>query len=184
MLHILLFYILALLRMPGDPLSATDGKTDGHSRAAVSDTCSPSIIPGSLISPNGRLKVVFDTDDGGVYRLAIYDRRIGRILFNGKYDLTSVLWTRKNELILGVGPLYDRPRIVLLAGPPFRGRVLVTGKHRTKHYPDGTDLFVVCSTTVYGGKTYLQYLHLPDVEKIDYGKFPERTIQNSILISR
>ena len=120
--------------------------------------------------------------NGGIDTLTMFDRRTGRLLFSRKYEITSFLWTGDSRLLLGVGPIYDRPRIVMISGNPVRERVFVRGSNRNKVYPDGADFFVVCSIGTDHGKPVLRYVRLPDVETVDYGNFPKFTKQNTVSI--
>ncbi len=149
---------------------------------SVSATCPPSTIPRTLLSPDGRLRVSLETQNPGVERLTIEERASKKVVFNGVYGLTSLVWTPDNELLVAASPLYDRPRIVLIGGRPFRGRVLVRATHPTYTYPDGTNYFVVCSTAIYGGRPHLQYIEFPDVERIDFKKLSRGMIPKSMLL--
>jgi hypothetical protein len=72
----------------------------------------------------------------------------------------------------------------MISGNPPRSRVLVRPSNRNKVYPDGADLFVLCSVGANRGKTVLRYLRLPDIEKIDFGHFPIYAKQSSLQIPR
>ena len=184
---IVVLFALALLR-----IGASDEETFALSpverattAARDSTGCSPSgvsSLPDSSVSPDGRWRVLSEIENGGVRRIVIYDRRTGRTLFTGTYDISSFLWTKKSGLVLGISPIYDRPRIVMIFGNPVRSRVLVRASNRNKVYPAGADLFLVCSIGTDRGKTVLHYLRLPDVNKIDYGNFPKFTKQTTISI--
>ena len=142
------------------------------------------VVPDSIISPDGRWRVLLEVGDGGVDILNIYDRGTGERLFSGKYEVTSFLWTSDSRLLLGIGPIYDKPRILMISGSPARSRVLVRPSNRNKVYPDGSDLFLVCSVATNRGKTVLRYLHLPEIDKIDFGNFPKFTKQNTLPLPR
>jgi hypothetical protein len=178
------FYALTLLRF-GEAHRVYPAE---RARSAHDTTgCSPAwgalpVVPDSIISPDGRWRVLLDVGNGGVDSLTIYDRVTGRRLFSGKYEVTSFLWTTDNRLLLGIGPIYDRPRILMISGNPARSRVLVRPSNRNKVYPDGADLFVVCSVGTNRGKTVLRDLTLPHIEKIDYRNVPKFTHQHPIQI--
>jgi hypothetical protein len=154
----------------------------GHDTAGCSPSLRLPVVPDSIISPDGRWRVLLDVVNGGVDTLTMFDRRTGALLFSGKYEVTSFLWTGDSRLLLGVGPIYDRPRIVMISGGPVRERVFLRGSNRNKVYPDGADFFVVCSVGTDHGKTVLRYLRLPDVETVDYGNFPKFTKQRFLRI--
>ena len=186
---IVLLFAIALLRVgeahPGAlALHPAEQARSGHDTTG----CSPSswplpLVPDSIISPDGRWRVLLDLVNGGVDTLTMFDRRTGRLLFSGKYEITSFLWTRDSRLLLSVGPIYDRPRIAMISGNPARERVLVRGSNRNKVYPDGADFFALCSIGTDHGKTVLRYVRLPDVETVDYGNFPKFTKQRTLPIS-
>ena len=185
---IVVLFAFVLLRAGESHQSALALHPAEHARSGQDTAaCSPSswplpLVPDSIISPDGRWRVLLDVGNGGVDSLTMYDRRTGRLLFSGRYEVTSFLWTGDNRLLLGVGPIYDRPRIAMISGNPVRNRVLVRGSNRNKVYPDGADLFIVCSIGTDHGKTVLRYLRLPDIEKIDYGNFPRLTKQDTLSI--
>jgi hypothetical protein len=180
-------FVLVLLRAGESNQSAlaphpAERPRSGHDTAGCSPSLRLPVVPDSIISPDGRLRVLLDVVNGGVDTLTMFDRRTGRLLFSRKYEITSFLWTGDSRLLLGVGPIYDRPRIVMISGKPVRERVLVRGSNRNKVSPAGADFFLVCSIGTDHGKPVLRYLRLPDVETVDYGNFPKFTKQNTVSI--
>jgi len=184
---IVVLFALVLLRA-GESHQSTLAPRPAEQARSGHDTagCSPSlrlpVVPDSIVSPDGRWRVLLEVVNGGIDTLTMFDRRTGRLLFSRKYEITSFLWTGDSRLLLGVGPIYDRPRIVMISGNPVRERVFVRGSNRNKVYPDGADFFVVCSVGTHHGKTVLRYLRLPSVETVDYGNFPKFTKQKSLPI--
>jgi len=118
--------------------------------------------------------------------MAIVDRVTGKTLLVANHDLVNMLWVADGRgLLFAVSPIYDKPGIYLFDTRRRETRRVVAPTNTSDlAYPDGTDWFVICSLESAGpDRGIVHYLHLPNVEKVDFRDFPYDAAQEADTIS-
>jgi hypothetical protein len=135
----------------------------------------PFSVPDSMPSPSGALVARVRTAVAGLKRLEILDRRHGRVLLTITEDVSNLLWLpNERGLVYAVSPVYGVPGIYLFDARIGTTRRVVGARNTSDAgYPDGADLFVLCSVEDTGaGGVALEYLWFPHIDSVDVARRP------------
>ena len=156
--------------------SSAQEKREARVSAALGQrSCMPYSVPDSLRSPNGTLLARVSTAEAGLRRLDIMNRRQGQVVLTITEDVANLLWLPDDRgLVYAVGPVYGVPGIYLFdARMGTTRRVVAARSTSDAGYPDGADLFVLCSVEHMGsGKVALEYLWFPHIDSVDLRRRP------------
>jgi hypothetical protein len=139
-------------------------------------------VPDSVVSPDGRLVARVAVADRGLRSLTVVNLHNDQTLLGETRDLVNMMWIPEGRgLLYAVSPIYDKPGIYFFDATSGRTAQVVKPIHvRDPAYPDGTDFFVICAAQPVDGRgVVVRYIHLPDVERIDFKAFPYNTPQET-----
>jgi hypothetical protein len=125
--------------------------------------------PGTYASPDGRCHAALEVSTMGGFLSLSVDSTSD---VHPKYvsdDVTGMLWTKENELIYSVSPIYGRPGIYVFDCTHFQNKRIALPSTFTETYPDGTDYFELKNYSSSGKKIFFYYA--PDAEKVDFHRF-------------
>ncbi len=108
--------------------------------------------------------------------------RGGQTLLDETRDLINLMWVPGGRgLLYAVSPIYDKPGIYFFDTTTRKVARIVTPTNISQPTsPDGTDWFVLCAAQPVDGRgVVVRYIHLPDVEGIDFKAFPYNTPQQT-----
>jgi hypothetical protein len=144
--------------------------------ASAAATCPPMYpVPDSLVAPDGRFVARVAVADRGLRTLTVVSLRNGQSLLNETHDLVNLMWVPgARGLLYAVSPTYDKSGIYFLDTTTGKVSRLVSPTHTNDPaYPDGTDFFVLCAAQAVDARgVVVRYIHLPDVEGVNFKEFP------------